>query len=125
MTLSNLFGSLHESMLGFIKGLDDLISENKNVTFTDIKALREHIKGRLDDKEEITEKHKLLKLLDLFSTDKAVIELMKDEAEEWLGLLEAIETSIENQDRELTVKEKEEIEKIRRLTAEIKGMIRK
>jgi hypothetical protein len=125
MTLSNLFGSLHQTMLSFIKGLDELIGENKEVTFSDIKEIRGHIKERLDEKEGITDKQKLLKLLDLFSTDKAVIELMKDEAEEWLSLLDAIEANIEDQEREPTDKERYEIDEIRKLTGEIRGLIRK
>ena len=124
-TLSNLFGSLHEAMLSFVKSLDSLISENKDLTLDDIKMLREHIKERLKGDEEITDKQKLLKLLDLFSTDRAVVELMKDEAEEWLEMLEAIEGNIANQDGEMTAQEKEEIEKIHKLTVEIKAVLRR
>ena len=125
ITLSNLFGSLHEAMLNFVKSLDSLIKENKDISLEDIKTLRDHIKERLQDSEEITDKQKLLKLLDLFSTDRAVVELMKEEAEEWLEMLEAIEDNISNQEGELNAQEKEEIEKIHKLTAEIKAVLRR
>jgi hypothetical protein len=125
VTLSNLFGSLHEAMLNFVKSLDSLIAENKDLTLEDIKTLREHIKERLQGSEEITDKQKLLKLLDLFSTDRAVVELMKEEAEEWLEMLEAIEDNIASHGGEETAQEKEELEKIHRLTSEIKAVLRK
>ncbi len=125
ITLSNLFGSLHEAMLNFVKSLDSLINENKDISLDDIKTLREHIKERLQGSEGITDKQKLLKLLDLFSTDRAVVELMKEEAEEWLEMLEAIEDNIANHGGEETEQEKEEIEKIHRLTSEIKAVLRR
>ena len=125
ITLSNLFGSLHEAMLNFAKSLDSLISENKEITLDDIKTLRTHIKERLQGSEAITDKQKLLKLLDLFSTDRAVVELMKEEADEWLEMLEAIEDNISHQDGEMTPQEKEEVEKIHMLTSEIKAVLRK
>lgn len=125
LSLSNLFGSLHESMLNFIKSLDSLIAENRAISLDGIRTLRAHIKERLDGNEEITDKQILLKLLDLFSTDKAVVGLMKEEAQEWLEMLEAIESNIANQSRELTEQEKEEVEKINKLSMEIKALIRR
>jgi DNA-directed RNA polymerase beta' subunit len=125
LSLSNLFGSLHEAMLNFVKSLDSLIAENKAITLDDIKTLRGYIKEKLAGNEQIDDKQKLLRMLDLFSTDRAVIELMKEEAEEWVEMLEAIEGNISNQDKELTEQEKEEVEKIHQLTSEIKAMIRK
>lgn len=125
LSLGNLFGSLHETMLNFVKSLDSLIAENKAITLDDIKTLRGYIKEKLAGNERIDDKQKLLRLLDLFATDRAVIELMKEEAEEWVEMLEAIESSISSQDKELTEQEKDEVEKINQLTAEIKAMIRK
>jgi hypothetical protein len=125
LSLSNLFGNLHEAMLNFVKSLDSLIVENKAISLDDIKILRGYIKEKLADNERIDDKQKLLRMLDLFSTDRAVIELMKEEAEEWVEMLEAIEGNITNQDKELTDQEKEEVEKIHQLTSEIKAMIRK
>jgi flagellar motility protein MotE (MotC chaperone) len=125
LSLSGLFESLHQSMLNFAGSLGSLIEENKAVSLDDIRTLRAHIKDRLAGNEEITDKQKLLKLLDLFSTDRAVVELMKEEAQEWVEMLEGIENSITKQGVELTAQEKEEVEKIGRLTAEIKGLIRR
>ena len=125
LSLGGLFESLHQSMLSFVGSLDSLIEENKEMSLEDIKTLRAYIKEKLAGDEEITDKQKLLRLLDLFSTDKAVVGLMKEEAEEWIEMLEGIENSISKQGRELTEDEKDEIDKIGRLTAEIKAMIRR
>lgn len=125
MSLGSLFEKLHESMLSFVKNMDGIVKENSELPLGEIKELREHIKGRLERNEEIGDNQKLLKLLDLLSTDRAVLELVKEEAEEWAEMLEAIERSLPADTAKLTAKEREEVEKIGALASEIKGMIRK
>ncbi len=64
-------------------------------------------------------------MLDLFATDKAVLEIIREDADEWIQLLESIENNIKGGSGEITPKEEEEIKQIGKLTSEIKTLIRK
>jgi len=87
--------------------------------------LRTHINYKLGKKEEVYDNQKLLKLLNLFSEDKAVLEIVREDAEEWLELLNAIEENITGGGRKLTQSERREVKQIGELTSQIKHLIRK
>jgi transcriptional regulator of heat shock response len=125
LSLDSLFERLHRLMSNLVKDIDSVIEDNKEVGMADVRELREHISTRLNKKEEIKDNEKLLKLLNLFSEDKAVLEIIREDAEEWVDLLDAIEESIRATGLPLTNSEQNEIKEIKRLTAEIKSLIRK
>lgn len=125
LSLDSLFDNLHRLMSNLVKDIDSVIEDNKEVGLNDVRELREHISSRLNKKEEIQDNEKLLKLLNLFSEDKAVLEIIREDAEEWVELLDAIEDNIRSSGLPLTKSEQKEIKEIKRLTTEIKSLIRK
>lgn len=125
LSLDGLFDKLHKLMSSLVGDVESVIEDNKEVGMSDIRDLREHISERLSKKEEIQDNEKILKLLNLFSEDKAVLEIIREDAQEWVELLEAIEQNIRSSGVDLTPRERNEIKEINRLTTEIKGLIRK
>ena len=125
MSLDGLFNRLHSLMVNLVKDIDSVIEDNRDVGMESVRELRDHISYKLSRNEEIQDNQKILKLLNLFSEDKAVIEIIREDAEEWVELLDAIEGNIRGSGVSLTKREQDEIKEIERLTSEIKGMIRK
>lgn len=123
-SLDSLFGKLHGLMVNLVRDVDSVIEDNKEMSMDSIRGLRDHINYKLSKKEEIADNEKLLKLLNLFSEDKAVIEIIREDSEEWVKLLEAIEKGLSSNGA-VTAREKKEIKEIKRLTGEIKQLIRK
>jgi hypothetical protein len=124
ISLSRLFSILTDSMTRMVEGLKGLVKRNEIVDDSTVRELREHIKNRLAIGEERVDNQNILKLLDLFSENKEVIEFIKEEAEEWLDLVEAIEKHIESGDRTLSEKEQEEVRELKELTDKIKHTLR-
>ena len=124
ISLSRLFSILTDSMTRMVEGLKGLVKRNEIVDDSTVRELREHIKNRLAIGEERVDNQNILKLLDLFSENKEVIEFIKEESEEWLELVEAIEKHIESGDRTLSEKEQEEVRELKELTDKIKHTLR-
>ena len=124
ISLSRLFSILTDSMTRMVEGLKGLVKRNEIVDDNTVRELREHIKNRLAIGEEKVDNQNILKLLDLFSENKEVIEFIKEEAEEWLDLVEAIEKHIESGDKVLSEKEQEEVKELKELTDKIKHTLR-
>ena len=124
ISLSRLFSILTDSMTRMVEGLRGLVKRNEIIDDSTVRELREHIKSRLAVGEERADNQNILKLLDLFSENKEVIEFIKEEAEEWLELVEAIEKHIESGDRTLSEKEQEEVRELKELTDKIKHTLR-
>ena len=124
ISLSRLFSILTDSMTRMVEGLKGLVKRNEIVDDNTVRELREHIKNRLATGEEKVDNQNILKLLDLFSENKEVIEFIKEEAEEWLDLVEAIEKHIESGDKVLSEKEQEEVKELKELTDKIKHTLR-
>lgn len=125
MSLGALFGKLHSAITSFTKDLDTFIEKNKSISMSDIKELRDHIQKRLESNEEVEDNKKLKELLNLFATDKAVLEVIREDAEQWIELLDAIIENLENKEGELTIEEKAELHQIISLATDIKTMLRK
>ena len=123
-TIGKLIATLHNSLLALTKTTEALTQKNKEVNDEEIRALRSNIQKKLDSNEEINDNKELIKLLDLFTTNKEVIKYIKEEADEWLKLLKTIEQNLSNKEEGLTVDEKKEITKIITLTKDIKEIIR-
>lgn len=125
LSLDHLFSKLHRLMKNLVTDVDSVIEDNKEMSMESVRELRESINSKLGRKEEIQDNQRLLKLLNLFSEDKAVIEIIREDADEWVKLLESIEGSITEKGGNLTPREKNEVKEINRLTSEIKSLIRK
>lgn len=125
LSLGSLFDKLHSLMVNLVKDVDSVIEDNREVSMDRIKELRDHINHKLSRNEEIHDNQRLLKVLNLFSEDRAVLEIIREDADEWVDLLNAIERNISDSGVSLTKREQEEIKEINRLTSEIKSLIRK
>ena len=66
---------------------------------------------RLNSNEDIEENKTLIKVLDLFVTDKSFLRMIKDDSEEWLEFLDVIEKNLNKVGDNLSGEDKREIEK--------------
>jgi uncharacterized Fe-S cluster-containing protein len=125
-SLSQLLAKLHGAILELIDAMGSAIKQNNKINSEEIEQLREHIVDRLRKNEEIEDNMKLIQILDLFKKDSAVMELVNEDAEDWLDFINTIEERLKRgPDDELEEDELRDIEQIKRLTGEIKAIIRK
>ncbi len=124
LSLGELLSKLHSAVRQFVSDLDAVIERNMRVSTDDIRSLRASITERLRVGKDEVENKKLLEVLDLLSMDKTVIGLMKDDAEEWLEFIDAVESHIASGEYKASDEEKEELARMRELTARISGLLR-
>jgi hypothetical protein len=123
LSINELLGRLHSAILSFTESVDKVIEGNKRVSASDISMLRKHVKDRLARGESPAENAKILDLLELFTTNKVVLELVREDAEEWLEFLDEIERYIKSKGG-TPPEVREEVQKIRKLTSEIRTLVR-
>lgn len=123
LSINELITRLHESISGFISGMENVIGMNKEAPPAEIIDLRDHLMGRLQKGEEVTDNKKLIGLLDLLSKDQAVLELVKDDAKDWLEVIETIEEQMSSR-KPISASQTAELRKIRKMSSEIKALIR-
>jgi hypothetical protein len=123
LSVSDLITRLHESVSSFVAGMENVVSMNRQEPTEEISELRGHILDRLKNGEEITDNRKLIGFLDLLSKDQAVLELVKDDAKDWLEIIETIEQQIASR-KPLTPGETAELRKIKSMAGELKVLIR-
>ncbi len=124
LSLGELLSKLHSAVRQFVSDLDAVIERNMRVSTDDIRSLRAGVTERLRAGKDEVENRKLLEVLDLLSMDKTVIGLMKDDAEEWLEFIDAVESHIASGEYRASGEEKEELARMRELTARISGLLR-
>ncbi len=124
-SLNEVLGKLSSAIRSFVKEISDLSEENKNVSLTEIRELRNFAKEKIDEGKDPVENARIINLLNIFVEDKNFIELTKEDAEEWVSFLETIESSISKGDIELNSTEEKELKDIKELTEQIKSIIRK
>ncbi|HUC38528.1 MAG TPA: hypothetical protein VL944_00150 [Candidatus Acidoferrum sp.] len=126
LTIGDLLARLHSAIVEFVGTVGSIVKQDREVSMGDIRELRNDIKERLQRNEKIDENKKLLKVLDLFTSDSAVLELVKEDAEEWLSFIDHIEKSMEQKGayKDLTSDERAELERIKKTTSDIKALIR-
>lgn len=124
LSLGELLSKLHSAVRQFVSDLDAVIERNMRVSTDDIRSLRASVTERLRTGKDEVENKKLLEVLDLLSMDKTVIGLMKDDAEEWLEFIDAVESHIASGEYRASGEEKEELARMRELTARISGLLR-
>ena len=125
LKLGELFSKLHSSIIDFARDTSKVSDLNDSINTGTIDELRDHITERLNNNENIDENKALLKTLDLFVTDKAFIRLIKEDSEEWLGFLDAIQESLLRMDHNLSGEDKLEMERIIGRLDELRNLIRK
>ncbi len=123
LSINDLIKRLHESLSGFITGMESVIGMNQEAPPSEIADLRDHITERLKNGEEITDNKRLIGLLDLLSKDQAVLGLVKEDAKDWLDIIETIENQMESR-RPLSSAETRQIKRIRTMSSELKTLIR-
>lgn len=124
-SLNEVLGKLSSAIRSFVKDISDLSEENKNISLTEIRELRNFAKDKIDEGKDPIENARIINLLNVFVEDKNFIELTKEDAEEWVSFLETIESSISKGDIMLNSKEEKELKDIKELTEQIKSLIRK
>jgi hypothetical protein len=121
--LNNIISKFHESLQSFSNSLQNVININKSTASVDeINIIRDHLKARLLKGDEEAENKKLIKLLELLSKDQAVLNLIKEESDEWIEMLNAIEQHVKSRDKTLN---SDDLKKIIRLSSDIKSIARK
>lgn len=126
LSLSSLFDKLQTSLMLFVGKIEKVAEEqNKSISLDEIKELRNHISSRLSNNEEIEDNKKILKLLELFSTDKEILEVLREDASNWLRLLDAIEANLVRKSDALSEEEKQEIIQIHDLAGSVRELTRR
>lgn len=124
-SLSEALTKLSTAIREFVHEIGELSEENENVSLTEIREIRDFAKKKIESGSDPIENARVINLLNVFVEDKNFIELTKEDTDEWLEFLEAIEAGIKKGDINLNDKEREELEDIKELTDRIKKMIRK
>ncbi|MDE1832868.1 MAG: hypothetical protein KGH58_00435 [Candidatus Micrarchaeota archaeon] len=119
--IDKLISMLHESLEDAIKGMGVLIDEAKELDTGRVEELRDHVASRLG--REDADAKRLLKLMSLISTEGAVIEILKEDAEEWLKLINVIDEHIKSVKDGSSIDDKD-IKELEALSKKIKGMLR-
>ncbi len=125
LSLGAVLEKLGNAIRSFVRDISELSDENKGVSLTEIKELRNFAKNKISEGIDPIENARIINLLNIFVEDKNFIELTKEDTDEWLEFLESIESGIKRGDVSLTEKEQEELKDIERLTSDIKALIRK
>jgi gas vesicle protein len=124
-SLNEALSKLSNAIRTFVKDISELSDENKEVSLTEIRELRKFVKDKIDEGNDPIENGRIMNLLNVFVEDKNFIELTKEDADEWVEFLEAIEAGIKKGDVALNSKEEKELKDIEQLTDQIKNLIRK
>jgi len=124
-SLNEALSKLSNAIRTFVKDISELSDENKEVSLTEIRELRKFVKDKIDEGNDPIENGRIMNLLNVFVEDKNFIELTKEDADEWVEFLEAIEAGIKKGDIALNSKEEKELKDIEQLTDQIKNLIRK
>ncbi len=122
LSMDELLEKLRKMIEELVSGVDRVLDENKELGLEAVGELRDHISSRFNESNGIQDREKLLKLLGLFIEDTAALEIIREDAEEWVKLLNAIEESMVRGSVQLSEKE---IEEIGKLTSDIRNLIRK
>ncbi|MGC8699882.1 MAG: hypothetical protein ACP5RK_02685 [Candidatus Micrarchaeia archaeon] len=125
LSLGGLFAKLRDALIALTRDLDKFIDEsNRVISKDDIEELRNHIQERLNRNEEIDDNKKLKELLDLFATDQAVIEWIREDANSWIAMLDSIIENLSKRKEPLTDEERKELEDLIGIASQIKGLLR-
>ena len=125
LSLNELIKKLYDSIKNFAKNMEKVTEMNNKITHSEIMELKEHIVNRLNNGEEVEDNKKLIDLLEVLSKDESIIQIIKDDAEEWISLLDAIENNIKLDGRKLNNNEEKELKQINYMATSMKEFLRK
>ncbi len=126
LSLKELFSKLHNDIKVFLVDTRNAIERNNEVGFDDIKRVREHITERLNNGESVEDNEEILKVLNLFTMDKAFLQITSEETEGWIEFLNAIEESMKDLDKRATTsEERHDLEEINEALVKAKQLLRK
>jgi transcriptional regulator of heat shock response len=126
MSLKELFSKLQNDVKAFLSDTRNALERNNEVGFDDIKRVREHITERLNNGESVEDNEEILKVLNLFTMDKAFLQITSEETEGWVEFLNAIEERMNGLDKYATTKEeRRDLEEINDAIAKAKSLLRK
>ncbi len=125
LSLNELIKKLYDSIKNFAKNMEKVTEMNNKITHSEIMELKEHITNRLNNGEEVEDNKKLIDLLEVLSKDESIIQIIKDDAEEWISLLDAIENNIKLDGRKLNNNEEKELKQINYMATSMKEFLRK
>lgn len=125
LSLGTLIEKLHDAMASMAKNMGTMLDVNRRIVGEDdVKRLRKHILQKLEQRDDVVDNEKLLKMLELFASDDRIITIMRKDVEEWVKLLEQVSTHMAHGGN-ITDKEKDELYRINKLATEIKSIIRR
>jgi hypothetical protein len=125
MSVNELISRLHDAIESFLAGIENVIDVNSKTGSKDeISTIKEHLAQKLQRGEEVTDNKKLISLLNLLSKDQAILSIIKEDAEEWAEMLNAISDQISSR-KPIADEEKRDIKKITAMASEITALIRK
>jgi len=125
LSLSDLILKLHKAIAEVVETIDVLINHNKAINYEEITELRTLIKKRISSGEDIKNDEKILHLLELFSSNKSILELIGEDVDEWMNFIDLIEKNLNNKKLNLSIEEQLSLEKIKKTNFELKKIFRR
>ena len=89
------------------------------------RLVKKHIAERLNKNENIEENKLILKVLDIFITDKSFIRIIRKDADDWLEFLDALESNLKKVGEDFTKKDRMELDNVIGIIDDAKKMIRR
>ncbi len=124
ISLGNLLNRLHESIVRFVHNVEEIVHENNNIKLAEIEQLREHIEERIKKGEDVADNERTLKIIELFLTDKYVMEFIKEDAGEWLDFINTLEHHL-SEKKAVSGEDKESIDEISKNIVKLQEILRK
>ncbi len=110
--IGELFSRLHRALTELVEDAARMVELNSTVTSETVRSIRDRIIKRLSGEDSIEEDEAVLKILDLFVTDRAFIRMVNEDSKDWLEFLEAIEKSLKRAERGMDPRDRLRIERI-------------
>ncbi len=124
-TIVELFSKLHRAISELISDASKMVELNDSVKMDSVRNIRNDIVKKLNGNENIEENKTLVKILDLFITDKSFIRMIRDDSKEWLEFLDVIERNMNKIGNDLSGEDRKEIANITKAIDDARKMIRK
>lgn len=93
LSVGKLLDMLHQAISNAVHEIDRIVGINEKVGTREIEDLREHIEQRIKAGEDTKYNEEMVNIIDLFLTDKYVLEFIKEDSNEWLDFIAAIKKS--------------------------------
>jgi hypothetical protein len=121
LSVGSLLNMLHQAIAKVSHEIDRITGINEGVSTKEVEQLREHIEQRLGKGEDEQYNKEMLKVIDLFLTDKYVLDFIKEDSEEWLDFINAIKASTDGKGGENRAESKKLYNSITQLEKILRG----